>query len=116
MVAINASAFYAGVRFRRGLITYNPNECLESECAVISRDMWRLGFQTILADPTVQVAYEYDTGYHLVHNMSEEALFDNRTHYIEDSSLTGEVHRRKCCPLLNSPGGWRVNETYCRMK
>ena len=36
------------------------HECVASECHLICKDMWRLGFKKIFVDPTVQVAYETD--------------------------------------------------------
>ena len=55
-VAISAEAVYAGIRFRRGWSAEegDPAECDQSECTLLCRDMKRLGFDRIEADPTVQ--------------------------------------------------------------
>merc|ERR1719361_137931 len=65
MAAINAGVFYQGVRFRPGVAS-DLNDCRDSECSLITRDMWRHGFRTVLVDPTVQVAYGKEGGYSLV--------------------------------------------------
>lgn len=111
MAAIDAGVFYAGVRFRPGVLA-SPDDCRASECTMITRDMWHLGFRTILADPTVQVAYEYEKGYHLMHSMSPEALFDDREQFIPDASLLGDLHYRSCCPLEGN-GTRRIDLRKC---
>ena len=55
-VAFRAEVLYNGVRFRRGYT--GANDCAQSECSLFCLDIRKLGYTTIIADPTVQVFYQ----------------------------------------------------------
>ncbi|EFJ46405.1 hypothetical protein VOLCADRAFT_105533 [Volvox carteri f. nagariensis] len=52
---INATMFYAGVRFRSGLL--DEGECDISECSLLCEDFRRMGAKRAIIDPSVRVSY-----------------------------------------------------------
>ena len=54
-VILNSEPFYQHpeLQFRRS----RPNECSESECSLLSKDLWNLGYGRIMVVPYVTVSY-----------------------------------------------------------
>lgn len=66
VVAFDVKGFSAGLRFRAAL----PTECSAAETSLICDDFIRLGFQNIIVEPAVRVAYDYDV-YNRIYSMSD---------------------------------------------
>lgn len=54
MVVLETEPFYKGVVFRRNV---DKKECSASECSLMSRDFWNLGFGRALVVPSVKIVY-----------------------------------------------------------
>ena len=58
LAVFDAEIIYAGVQFRRG--KPDLKECSNSECSIFCRDAHSRGFDRVIVDPAVQVAYNYE--------------------------------------------------------
>lgn len=55
LVVLAAEPFRKGVRFRM----HREGECRASECTLVCEDFARLGFERVVVDAGVQVAYDW---------------------------------------------------------
>jgi hypothetical protein len=58
--AFVTAPLYRGVRFRRGMQELGEGDCSQSECSLWSMDFHNLGYHRIIADPSVQFAYDLE--------------------------------------------------------
>jgi alpha-1,3-mannosyltransferase len=52
---LDAEPFYKGVRFRRSYL--DKGECAASECSLMAKDFWRLGYGRVIIVPSVKIVY-----------------------------------------------------------
>jgi alpha-1,3-mannosyltransferase len=62
MIVLAATPFLAphNLRFRRGDLS-RADECQASECELLNRDLWQVGWGRVQVVPSVQVAYDRGT-------------------------------------------------------
>jgi len=53
LVVLDSAPFYKGVRFRRN----KPDECSSSECSLLGKDFWKLGYGRAVIVPSVKLTY-----------------------------------------------------------
>eukprot|EP00823_Brevimastigomonas_motovehiculus_P004973 TRINITY_DN341_c0_g1_i4.p1 TRINITY_DN341_c0_g1~~TRINITY_DN341_c0_g1_i4.p1 ORF type:complete len:746 (+),score=152.83 TRINITY_DN341_c0_g1_i4:91-2328(+) len=93
IIAIRASTFYQGVRFRRSF----PGECAHSECSLLCKDLWSLNFRDFVVDETARVAYASKV-YETIVDMPKDA-YDYRDREPIPSS---DSFQAVCCGLETS--------------
>ena len=54
LVVLSAAPFYQNIKFRAA----EPGECESSECKLLAKDFWKIGYGRVLFVPTVQLVYE----------------------------------------------------------
>ena len=89
VAAFRAKPLYEGLIFRRGFSS--PSDCAQSECSLFCLDMRLRGYNTIIADPTVQVFYQESSA-------SNFRILSNRSR-----SLPSQIPMPtswRCCELL----------------
>lgn len=74
-VILDARPFYVNnLRFRAAML----NECRESECSIICKDLWNLGYGNIVVVPRVKVAYKARMYRMMKRNYPQNIAFDPR--------------------------------------
>ena len=120
-VAMATGAFFRGVRFRSAYV--DDGECDASECTLLCDDMRNLGYDDVVVDPTVWLAYDASTHARLALRgdasvgavggmfrragmaVQRQARWDNL-----DGKDTPQ-HGSRCCPLY--PGSDDADFGHC---
>uniref|UniRef100_A0A0G4GBL2 Alpha-1,3-mannosyltransferase CMT1 n=1 Tax=Chromera velia CCMP2878 TaxID=1169474 RepID=A0A0G4GBL2_9ALVE len=98
MVQFRTEPIYQGVRFRWGM----KGECRDSESALLPLDLWKLGYNKILADPSIQLSYT-QPGYEAA--FRQTSLFSEEEEGPEHPQWDDTWPETKTCQELFQPGG-----------